>query len=94
MRCLFPLKSASTKVQSNLDAHVDVVFGCLESEFLVLPKGRGFVEFSTFEAGYEALKRTTSNFAAVTPERVMQVVSEVPISLIVLRCILGFTPPE
>ena len=90
----FPFEVSFDEVQSNLDAHVDVVFGCLESEFLVLPKGRGFVEFSTFEAGYEALKRTTSNFAAVTPERVMQVVSEVPISLIVLRCILGFTPPE
>lgn len=90
----FPFEVSFDEVQSDLDAHVDVVFGCLESEFLVLPKGRGFVEFSTFEAGYEALKRTTSNFAVVTPERVMQVVSEVPISLIVLRCILGFTPPE
>ena len=90
----FPFEVGFDEVQTNLDACVDAVFGCLESEFLVLPKGRGFVEFSTFEAGYEALKRATRNFTAVTPERVMQVVSEVPISLIVLRCMLGFTPPE
>ena len=90
----FPFEVGFDEVQSNLDACVDAVFGCLESEFLVLPKGRGFVEFSTFEAGYEALKRATRNFTAVMPERVMQVVSEVPMSLIVLRCMLGLTPPE
>ena len=90
----FPFEVGFDEVQSSLDAYVDAVFGCLESEFLVLPKGRGFVEFSTFEAGYEALKRATRNFMAITPERVMQVVSDVPISLVVLRCMLGFTPPE
>ena len=27
-----------------------------------MPKGRGFIEFPTFEAGYEALKRATGSF--------------------------------
>ena len=90
----FPFEVGFDEVQSNLDEYVDAVFGCLESEFLVMPKGTGFVEFSTFDAGYEALKRATSGFQDVTPERVGPVVFEVPISLIVLRCMLGFTPPE
>ena len=90
----FPFEVSLDEIESDLDSHVDAVFACLDSEFLVLPKGRGFVAFSTFEAGYEALKRATKNFTAVTPESLAQVVFETPISLIVLRCMLGFTPPE
>ena len=90
----FPFEVGFDEVRSRLDMYVDAVFACLESEFLVMPKGAGFVEFSTFETGYEALKRATGNFRDVTPEKVAPVVFEVPISLIVLRCMLGFTPPE
>ena len=59
-----------------------------------MPKGEVFVEFSTFETGYESLKRVTSGFQDVTPEKVAPAVFECPISLVVLRCMLGFTPPE
>ena len=90
----FPFEVGFDEVQSNLDEYVDAVFGCLESEFLVMPKGTGFVEFSIFETGYEALKRATGSFQDVSPEKVAPVVFEVPISLVVLRCMLGFTPPE
>ena len=90
----FPFETDFDEVQANLDAHVDAVFGCLESEFLVMPKGQGFIEFSTFETGYEALKRATRSFESVTPSIVTPVVFEYPIALIVLRCMLGFTPPE
>ena len=90
----FPFEVDFDEVQSDLDAYVDAVFGCLESEFLVMPKGRGFVEFPVFEEGYEALKRATGGFRDVTPDSVAPVVFETPIALIVLRCMLGFTPPE
>ena len=90
----FPFEVGFDEVRSNLDVYVDAVFGCLESEFLVMPKGDGFVEFSVFEAGYEALKRATGVFREVTPDTVAPVVFETPIALIVLRCMLGFTPPE
>ena len=90
----FPFEVGFDEVRSNLDACVDAVFECLESEFLVMPKGAGFVEFPAFEAGYEALKRATGNFRNVAPARVTPAVSETPIALIVLRCMLGFTPPE
>ena len=90
----FPFEVSFKEVRTNLDVYVDAVFGCLESEFLVMPKGKGFIEFATFETGYEALKRATRNFQDVTPETVTLAVFETPISLIVLRCMLGFTPPE
>lgn len=90
----FPFEVGFDELRTDLDAYVDEVFGCLESEFLVMPKGQGFVEFPTFEAGYEALKRATGGFRNVTPEKVGTAIFEVPISLVVLRCMLGFTPPE
>ena len=91
---LFPFEVELEKLRSDLDTYVDAVFGCLESEFLVMPKGKGFVEFPVFENGYEALKRATGSFGRVNPETVAPVVFETPIALIVLRCMLGFTPPE
>ena len=90
----FPFEVSFDKVQSNLDVYVDAVFGCLQSDFLVMPKGKGFVEFTTFETGYEALKRATRNFKNVTPTTVMPAVFDTPISLIILRCMIGFTPSE
>ena len=90
----FPFEVGFDEVRSDLDTYVDAVFGCLTSEFLVMPKGDGFVEFPVFENGYEALKRATGSFRDVTADTVAAVVFETPISLIVLRCMLGFTPPE
>ena len=59
-----------------------------------MPKGEGFVEFPVFEHGYESLKRATEGFRRVTADTVAPVVIETPIALIVLRCMLGFTPLE
>ena len=90
----FPFEVDFAEVQSDLNTYVDAVFGSLESEFLVMPKGPGFLEFPIFEAGYEALKRGTRGFQEVTPTTVSPVVYQTPVALIVLRCILGLTPPE
>jgi hypothetical protein len=73
---------------------VDEVFSELKSSFLEMPRGDGFVDYGTFERGYQALKRATSDFESVTPATVEAAVSEAPIAFIVFRTILGFTPPE
>ncbi len=90
----FPFEADFEDIQGNIDRYVDEVFACLESEFLVMPKGPGFVEFPIFEKGYEALKRATRNFEIVRPDAILPTVYDTPIALVVLRCILGFTPPE
>lgn len=90
----FPFEVPFDQVEADLDTYVDAVFSCLQSEFLTLPKGPGFVEYPTFEHGYEALKRATGNFRDLTPEPVIEAVYQTPIALIVLRTMLGFTPPE
>ena len=73
---------------------VDEVFGELTSSFLEMPKGDGFIDYSTFEKGYQALKRRTDSFAALTPDNVFDAVQRIPIAFVVFRCILGLSPPE
>lgn len=90
----FPFEVSFSEVQADLDAFVTAVFSCLESEFLVMPKGEGFVEYPVFEQGYEALKQATSGFRNISADLMLQVALEVPISLVVIRTILGFTPSE
>jgi hypothetical protein len=90
----YPFEATVAELEANLDSFVDAVFSCLESEFLVMPKGEGFVEYPVFEQGYEALKRVTSGFTILEPGPVLTLVQEQAISLIVLRTMLGFTPSE
>ena len=62
----FPFAVSFEEGQADLDVYVDAVFSCLTSDFLVMPKGKGFVEFTVFEEGYECLKRATGGFREVT----------------------------
>ena len=76
------------------DPIVDEVFEELRSTFLEMPRGDGFVDYATFETGYQALKRATDAFVNVTSTTVEAAIEATPISFIVFRAILGFTPPE
>ena len=90
----FPFEVPFDQVAASLDTFVNEVFGALQSEFLNLPRGEGFIDYPTFSKGYEELKLTTKDFRDLSPEQVVAAVNRTPISLIVLRTILGFTPPE
>jgi len=90
----FPFEASFADVRANIDVYVDRVFECLETEFLVMPKGEGFIEYEVFDAGYEALKSATGGFREVTLATVSPLVFEKPMALVVLRCMLGLTPPE
>ncbi|MDT8389926.1 MAG: hypothetical protein RRC34_05395 [Lentisphaeria bacterium] len=90
----FPFEVSAGELSTHPDLYVDSVFACLESEFLVLPRGSGFVDYGVFEAGYEALKRVSEGFSILDPDKLLPVVQRTPVALVVLRAMLGFTPPE
>jgi hypothetical protein len=90
----FPFEAPFEEICADLDTYIDAIFGALQSEFLTLPKGAGFLEYPTFEHGYEALKLTTKGFRDLSVQPVIETIYRVPVSLIVLRSMLGFTPPE
>ena len=90
----FPFEVSFDEVSATPEPFIDAVFSSLASEFLILPKGEGFVEYSDFVTGYEELKKATAGFTNLRPESLVQLVARLPICLIVLRAMLGFTPPE
>lgn len=90
----YPFEVPFAAVLADVEPFIDMVFASLESEFLVMPKGQGFVEYPEFESGYEALKTATTEFEHLDPVRVLDAVIRVPVSFVVLRAMLGFTPPE
>jgi hypothetical protein len=90
----FPFEVPFEQVRADPDTYIDAVFDCLQSAFMTLPKGFGFIEYPAFEQGYEELKRATGNFRDVAPSAVLDAVRRAPVALIVLRTMLGFTPPE
>lgn len=90
----FPFEVPFSEVESNLETFVNEVFGALQSEFLYLPRGDGFVDYPDFSKGYEELKATTQDFRQILPEAIIGAIHRVPVTFIVLRTILGFTPPE
>lgn len=90
----FPFEVPYDEIKENPDMFINAVFSCLESDFLTMPKGKGFVEYPVFEKGYESLKQATAGFSELSLETVLPIVFSEPIVLIVLRTMLGFTPPE
>ncbi|MBM3226303.1 MAG: hypothetical protein FJZ47_21270 [Candidatus Tectomicrobia bacterium] len=89
-----PFEVPFLEIEAHPETYVEAIFAHLESEFLVLPKGIGFVDYPMFETGYEALKQETAAFTNLTPATVLTAVHHAPIALIVVRAMLGFTPPE
>jgi hypothetical protein len=90
----YPFEATFEELESDLDQYVATVVSSLESDFLEMPKGEGFIDYPTFERGYEVLKQATASFTQFDADSVLPVAFELPISVVVLRSMLGFTPSE
>jgi hypothetical protein len=89
-----PFELEPPQLQQQLDAMVDATFGDLQSEFWVMPKGNGFIEYSDFQTAYEVLKRTTAAFSQFNEDTIWNAFEEDALTFVVLRTILGVSPPE
>ena len=90
----FPFEADYEEMVLDIEPYVSAIFSSLESDFMTMPRGKGFIEFPVFEQGYEVLKQATEGFQIMDPDKIMGAVQESPLVLIILRSILGFTPPE
>jgi len=91
---VFPFEATAEELTAEPEIFVKAVCKLLESEFLVLPKGDGFIDYPTFDKAYESLKKATIAFTNIKSDVVYGVALSVPVSFVVLRSMLGFTPPE
>ena len=90
----FPFDASPDEVLAAPESYVDSVFSSLASEFLVMPKGDGFLDYATFSSGYEMLKKVSDGFTYFDRAVVLSACLKKPVILVVLRASLGFTPPE
>ena len=89
-----PFQVTVRELQRHIEEYVDRVFDALESDFLVMPRGEGFIAFDTFDKGYKAIHEATDGFLSLDADRLFQAVRDVPMGLVVLRTVLGLSPPE
>lgn len=90
----YPFEASHAEIQADPEPFITAVFSSLESEFLVMPKGDGFIDYPVFEAGYETLKRISNGFTNLLPAVVIERALTNPVCLIVLRAMMGFNPSE
>ena len=90
-----PFEHTLQNILDDIDPFVDGFINSLTSEFLILPKGNGFLEFREFDLAYEALKNYTRGFTDLgDPTSMTDFILQTPLTFIILRTILGLTPPE
>lgn len=89
-----PFEVDRATLLANLDSFVTVTIADLTSEFLLMPKGSGFIEFRDFNQAYESFKKHTHSFSNFTLQSVVPAIREDSRAFIVLRAMLGLTAPE
>ncbi len=90
----YPFEADYQEILADSDRFVTAIVTSLASEFLTLPKGKGFIEYPQFAAGYEDLKKVTTGFSKLPRREIVDLVASTPVCFIVIRSILGFTPSE
>lgn len=89
-----PFAVSANYLEDHLEEMVDSVFSDLKSEFLILPKGPSFIDYRGFQSAYEVLKRHTMAFERFTEATLWDALREDALAFLVLRTILGLSPPE
>ncbi len=89
-----PFKLSLDELQVRLDEMVDTTFAGLQSQFLTLPRGDNFIGYPDFQRAFETLKRQTKSFSKLTKENIWEAFQENSLAFVVLRTILGMSPPE
>lgn len=89
-----PYQLTAPELAQRLDEMVAVTFADLTSQFMVLPRGDAFLTYETFRDAYETLRHATEGFAPLTPDSCWKALRDDARALIVLRTILGMSPPE
>ncbi len=48
----YPFEAEPAQIEANPEPFVSAVFGALQSSFLLLPRGSGFVDYAAFQRAY------------------------------------------
>ena len=90
----YSFEATSDQLEASIAFYVDSFIRGLQSFFVVVPKGGGFVEFERFQRAYKTLHERTSDFSEFSVACVSNALAQDPLVLVVLRTMLGLSPPE
>lgn len=90
----YPFQVPPTEVESRLEEFVTSTVASLSSYYLELPRGNSFLEYEDFRKAYEQLRELTNNFRALDRDLLHEAVKKDSLILVVLRSIVGLSPPE
>lgn len=90
----YPFELTPSDLDGKLDQMVDAVWSALGSYFWEIPRGPGFVTYERFASAYDALCRSTHSFRRWDMDSVWKGFLEDNLVLVVVRAILGISPPE
>ncbi len=89
-----PYQLSGADLASHLNEMVAITFSDLTSQFMLLPRGPAFITYEEFLVAYEALRQATYGFEDVSVETCWRALRSNATALIVLRTVLGVSPPE
>jgi hypothetical protein len=90
----YPFDVTPPDLDARLEEFVASTVGSLSSFYLELPRGENFLEYEPFRRAYDELRIVTDDFKALERTAVWEAVKKNSMVLVVLRCILGLSPPE
>ncbi len=92
---MFPFIAASPdELKRDLDKFVDATISSLSSYYLEIPKGDHWVDPQRFHAAFAVLQSCTGNFASLDRPAIVKAIEAEPLVFVVLRCVVGLSPPE
>ena len=89
-----PFELTAEVLEEHIEDMAAVTISDLTSEFLILPRGSGFLEYHNFRDAYSVLSRYTSGFQTLERDQIWAALLEDSRVFCVVRAILGMTPPE
>lgn len=89
-----PFQLDPQELADHLDEMVEAVFVDLTNQFMLLPRGPAFVTYEEWLAGFEALRLATEGFKLLDVNTCWLAFRNNSTSFLVLRAILGLSPPE
>jgi hypothetical protein len=90
----YPFQAAPEELVKQIDRFVDVTVNSLSSFYLELPRGENFLEYNDFRQAYDVLRDATNGFQTLDRHVVRHAVEQNSLVLVVLRSIVGLSPPE
>jgi len=89
-----PYLLGESELATRIDEMVEATFEDLTSQFMLLPRGNRFLTYDAFLAGYEALRISTDGFRDFDTAHIWDALRKNARALLVVRSILGVSPPE